>query len=98
MNNKKPAQLSDDLLRHRPRKGEARAQSETEATNENTPNEPNAKSMRRRGRRSQNTAQMNLKLSPEIMDRFTELADSKDLIFCDTLAMLLDAYDRNKAK
>ena len=98
MNKKKPAQLSDELLLHRPRKGDARSQSETEATNENMSNQTSTKPPRRRGRSSQNTVQMNMKLSPEIMERFTDLADSQNLIFCDTLAMLLDTYEKHKAK
>lgn len=94
MNKKKPAQLSDDLLLHRPRKGNARAQSEPEANHEkNITSQTRLKPSRRRGRRSQNTAQLNMKLSPEIMERFTKLADDHDLIFCDTLSMLLDNFE-----
>ena len=98
MNKKKPAQLSDELLRHRPRKGDARSQSEAEATNANISKQTSTKPPRRRGRRSQNTVQMNMKLSSEIMERFTNLADSQNLIFCDTLAMLLDTYEKHKSK
>ncbi len=98
MNKKKPAQLSDELLLHRPRKGDARSQSETEAKNEITSSNTISKPPRRRGRRSQNTVQMNMKLSPEIMEKFTALADEKNLIFCDALAMLLDVYEKHKSK
>ena len=96
MNKKKPAQSSDELLLHRPRKGDARSQSESEAKNETISHHVISKPPRRRGRRSQNTVQINMKLSPEITEKFTALADEKNLIFCDTLAMLLDVYEKNK--
>jgi len=96
---KKPALLSESLLAHRPRKGEAKPQTETQASEpEASPSveragEP-ATPARRRKRRSQNTQQLNLRVSEETLERFTKLADSKNLIFGDLLALLLDELER----
>lgn len=96
---KKPALLSESLLAHRPRKGEAKPQTETQASEpEAAPvaeraGEPVAPA-RRRKRRSQNTQQLNLRVSEETLERFTKLADSKNLIFGDLLALLLDELDK----
>ena len=100
---KKPALLSESLLAHRPRKGEAKPQTETQAS---VPDEapvsesreaaaPTATPQaRRRKRRSQNTQQLNLRVSEETLERFTKLADDKNLIFGDLLALLLNKFDR----
>ena len=94
--------LSDSLLSHRPRKGEAKPQTETQAA------EPLASGMkedaspveastsapaRRRKRRSEKTQQLNLRVSQETLERFTQLADKKNLIFGDLLVVLLDEFD-----
>ena len=103
---KKPAMLSDSLLAHRPRKGEAKPQTETQAAapvvesspNVGTPAEPQPTSGaapgRRRKRRSEKTQQLNLRVSEETLERFTQLADSKNVIFGDLLALLLEEYEK----
>jgi hypothetical protein len=95
---KKPALLSEALLAHRPRKGEAKPQTETQASEPDA--SPTAERAgesaapaRRRKRRSQNTQQLNLRVSEETLERFTKLADSKNLIFGDLLALLLNEFD-----
>ncbi len=101
MNMKKPATLSDSLLQHRPRKGQAAPQSEAQAskpaktkqTTKKTAPEP-ARAVRRRRRRSENTIQLNMKVRPEVADRFTALADEEDLIFCDLLEFLMDEHKK----
>lgn len=99
---KKPAILSESLLAHRPRKGEAKPQTETQANvPEETPVSENGKTpapmgttqTRRRQRRSQNTQQLNLRVSEKTLLRFTMLADTKNLIFGDLLALLLNEFD-----
>ena len=99
---KKPALLSGSLLAHRPRKGEAKPQTETQASVPETASvsesrEPQAPTgtipARRRKRRSQNTQQLNLRVSEETLERFTKLADTKNLIFGDLLALLLNEFD-----
>ena len=98
---KKPAQLSDSLLVHRPRKGNAKPQTEAQAVSATAPAEekaatpkqkPAAKG-RRRVRRSQNTEQLNLRISPETLDRFTKLADKENVIFGEMLVRLIDKYE-----
>jgi chemotaxis protein histidine kinase CheA len=96
---KKPALLSESLLAHRPRKGEAKPQTETQASEPDaTPASErageNAAPARRRKRRSQNTQQLNLRVSEETLERFTNLADAKNLIFGDLLALLLNEFDK----
>ena len=84
---KQPAQLSDSLLTHRPRKGAAVPQTETEAAT----TKPASKTpTRRRKRRSNKTMQLNLRVSPETLDRFTKLADDENLMFGDLLEKLLE--------
>jgi hypothetical protein len=99
---KKPALLSESLLAHRPRKGEAKPQTETqasvpEAASVSESRESQAPTgttpARRRKRRSQNTQQLNLRVSEETLERFTKLADTKNLIFGDLLALLLNEFD-----
>jgi uncharacterized protein (DUF4415 family) len=103
---KKPAMLSESLLSHRPRKGEARPQTETQAatatssakaSREALPNEAptSASAGRRRRRRSEKTQQLNLRVSEETLEQFTELADSKRMIFGDLLAELLKEYKKD---
>ena len=48
---------------------------------------------RRRVRRSQNTEQLNLRISPETLDRFTKLADKENVIFGEMLVHLIDKYE-----
>jgi hypothetical protein len=103
---KKPAMLSDSLLAHRPRKGEAKPQTETQAAVpvlENTQSvtaaaeaQPTSGTApgRRRRRRSEKTQQLNLRVSEETLERFTQLADRKNVIFGDLLALLLDEYEK----
>ena len=89
---KQPAQLSDNLLTHRPRKGAAVPQTETEAaTPKPASSKPASKTTtRRRKRRSNKTMQLNLRVSPEVLDRFTKLADDENLMFGDLLEKLLE--------
>ena len=103
---KKPAMLSDSLLAHRPRKGEAKPQTETQAATPEVANTPTpeltqetstnnvAAPARRRRRRSEKTQQLNLRVSEETLERFTRLADSKNLIFGDFLSLLLDEHEK----
>ena len=99
---KKPAQLSDSLLAARPRKGEARPQSEVAASP--TPSlepssvgqeasDPQPSQTLGRRRRSKNTMQLNMRVAPESLNRFIELADQRDCSYGDLLAHLLDSYD-----
>lgn len=99
---KKPALLSESLLAHRPRKGEAKPQTETQASVPDEAPAPESREAaaptgttqaRRRKRRSQNTQQLNLRVSEETLERFTKLADTKNLIFGDLLALLLNEFD-----
>lgn len=89
---KKPALLSDSLLINRPRKGEARAQTESEASRGGDP-KPAVAPPRRRRRLSQNTEQLNLRVSPETLARFIDLADKHEKKFGDMLAELLDTFE-----
>ena len=99
---KKPALLSESLLAHRPRKGEAKPQTETQASvpeatfaseSRESQSPTGTAPARRRKRRSQNTQQLNLRVSEETLERFTKLADTKNLIFGDLLALLLNEFD-----
>jgi hypothetical protein len=105
---KKPAILSDSLLSHRPRKGEAKPQTENQAAaasalpalqetaveQATVPSSTGATSVRRRRRISEKTQQLNLRVSEETLERFTQLADTKNVIFGDLLVLLLDAYQK----
>lgn len=96
---KKPAQLSENLLNLRPRKGEAKPQSEAEATPvpmSAPSSEVRAESAapRRRKRRSTNTQQLNLRVSEKTLERFTALADKENVIFGDLLEKLLNHYEK----
>ena len=98
---KKPAQLNDSLLSIRPRKGEAKPQTEQEAalpkssaevpaeTKHSTPTAP-----RRRRRLSDKKMQLNLRVDEKSLERFTKIADDEGLIFGDLFKKLLDKYDR----
>lgn len=98
---KKPAQLSDSLLVHRPRKGSAKPQTEAQAVSVSTsaeekamaPKQKTATKGRRRVRRSQNTEQLNLRISPETLERFTTLADKENVIFGEMLVRLINKYE-----
>jgi predicted DNA binding CopG/RHH family protein len=95
MNMKKPAQLNDALLSLRPRKGEAKPQSEQEAAAPNqlstAPVEAPA-APRRRRRLSDKKMQLNLRVDEKSLERFTNIADEEGLIFGDLFKKLLDSY------
>lgn len=96
---KKPAQLSDNLLSMRPRKGEAKPQSEREAAEPATIAEPQAPAKpapRRRRRLSDKRMQLNLRVSEKSLERFTALADEEGVIFGDLLDRMLDVYEKSK--
>lgn len=98
--------LSDSLLSNRPRKGEAKPQTEAQAAEPlverpaaiEAPVEAQptsgASPARRRKRRSEKTQQLNLRVSQETLERFTQLADQKNLIFGDLLEVLLDEFNK----
>ena len=103
---KKPAMLSDSLLSNRPRKGEAKPQTEAQAAEplversaaieapvEVQPTNGAAPARRRR-RLSEKTQQLNLRVSQETLERFTALADQKGLIFGDVVVFLLDELNK----
>jgi hypothetical protein len=50
---------------------------------------PKARQWERTGR----VAQLNVRISPEALARFTEIAYQNRMIFADALDMLMDAYD-----
>ena len=98
---KKPAQLSDNLLSIRPRKGEAKPQTEIQAavpTQKNpAPTNENYSSLaktapRRRRRLSDKKMQLNLRVDEKSLERFTKIADDEGLIFGDLFKKLLDRY------
>lgn len=98
---KKPAQLSENLLNLRPRKGEAKPQSEIDASVQPaivqtaTPApQGDVTAPRRRKRRSENTQQLNLRVSEKTLERFTALADKENVIFGDLLERLLNQYEK----
>ena len=105
MNTKKPAQLGDNLLNIRPRKGQAKPQSEqqayeAEATEERSVQQPKPRKSappkglpRRRRRLSDKKIQLNLRVSEKSLERFTKIADDEGMIFGDLFAKLLDAYE-----
>ena len=104
MNMKKPAQLGENLLQIRPRKGEAKPQSEQEAHEAEAPAEkpaPKAKTPkasespapRRRRRLSDKKMQLNLKIDEKSLNRFIEIADDEGLIFGDLFKKMLDKYE-----
>jgi hypothetical protein len=108
MSMKKPAQLSDNLLSMRPRKGEAKPQTEQEAAEPVAKTEPvkPAKSgsaaptskttPRRRRRLSDKKMQLNLRVSEKSLERFTQFADDEGVIFGDLFEKMLDVYEKNK--
>lgn len=105
---KKPAQLSDNLLSMRPRKGEAKPQTEQEAAQpaaEAKTAKPTAKkppavdskpAPRRRRRLSEKKLQLNLRVSEKSLERFTALADEAEVTFGDLFEKMLDTYKNNK--
>lgn len=102
---KKPAQLSDNLLSMRPRKGEAKPQTEQEAARPAAKHEKAAKvttsakqptAPRRRRRLSDKKMQLNLRVSEKSLERFTKLADDEGLIFGDLFEKMLDTYEAKK--
>ena len=102
MSMKKPAQLSDNLLSMRPRKGEAKPQSEQEAAEpvaKTAPPKPAKSSSaaptpRRRRRLSDKKMQLNLRVSEKSLERFTQFADDEGVIFGDLFEKMLDAYEK----
>lgn len=108
MSMKKPAQLSDNLLSMRPRKGEAKPQTEQEAAEPVAKTEPGkpAKSgsaaptstsktaPRRRRRLSDKKMQLNLRVSEKSLERFTQFADDEGTIFGDLFEKMLDVYEK----
>jgi predicted DNA binding CopG/RHH family protein len=103
MNMKKPAQLSDNLLSMRPRKGEAKPQTEREAAEpvaqpeeSKSPKATTKTAPRRRRRLSDKKMQLNLRVSEKSLDRFTKLADDDGLIFGDLFEKMLDTYEKKK--
>ena len=100
---KKPAQLGDNLLSMRPRKGEAKPQSEQEASEpvatpkESLPSKTATKTTPRRRRRlSDKKMQLNLRVSEKSLERFTKLADDEGLIFGDIFEKMLSMYEKHK--
>lgn len=105
MNMKKPAQLGENLLHIRPRKGEAKPQSEQEAYEAEAPAQKSAPSQaeegkgsessvpRRRRRLSDKTIQLNLKVNEQSFNRFTKIADDERLIYGDLFEKMLDKYE-----
>jgi predicted DNA binding CopG/RHH family protein len=102
MTMKKPAQLSDSLLSIRPRKGEAKPQTEQEAAvplraevdaAEGKPSIAETATPRRRRRLSDKKMQLNLRVDEKSLERFTHIADSEGLIFGDLFKKLLDKYE-----
>ena len=101
MTMKKPAQLGENLLQIRPRKGEAKPQSEQEAHQAETPVEPTPKAApsnakptaRRRRRLSDKKMQLNLKIDEKSLNRFMKVADAEGLIFGDLFKKMLDKYE-----
>jgi predicted DNA binding CopG/RHH family protein len=95
---KKPAQLNEALLSIRPRKGEAKPQSEQEAaipTKSEVENSEAAAAVtpRRRRRLSDKKMQLNLRIDEKSLERFTQIADSEGLVFGDLFKKLLDKYE-----
>tara|TARA_R100000935_G_C2838961_1_gene169872 strand:- start:2739 stop:3041 length:303 start_codon:yes stop_codon:yes gene_type:complete len=98
MNMKKPAQLNESLLSIRPRKGEAKPQTEQEAalskpSVEAKPLTPAPAAPRRRRRLSDKKMQLNLRVDEKSLERFTNIADEEGLIFGDLFKKLLDNYE-----
>jgi hypothetical protein len=102
MSMKKPAQLSDSLLSIRPRKGEAKPQSEQDAAIpehkevaaiESQPPVGTKAAPRRRRRLSDKKMQLNLRVDEKSLERFTKIADDEGLVFGDLFKKLLDKYE-----
>lgn len=100
MTMKKPAQLSDNLLSMRPRKGKAKPQTEVEAT---TPDPVQQRTEtaaspapRRRRRLSDKKLQLNLRVNEKSLERFTKLADESGQTFGDLFEQLLDSYEKSR--
>lgn len=103
---KKPAQLGENLLSMRPRKGEAKPQSEEQAASPYTKSEENGAAKvaaptnqtapRRRRRLSDKKLQLNLRVNEKSLERFTKLADDGGLIFGDLFEKMLDIYEKKR--
>lgn len=101
MSSKKPAQLGEELLKIRPRKGSAKPQSEQQAHEaEAAPAKPTPSASksepaapRRRRRISDKKMQLNLKVDETSLNRFIERADREGAIFGDLFKKMLDTYD-----
>lgn len=100
---KKPAQLGDNLLSMRPRKGDAKPQSEEQAVSPATPLEeartleptaPTPKTAPRRRRQlSDKKMQLNLRVSGKSLEHFTRLADDEGLTFGTLFEKMLGDYE-----
>ena len=103
---KKAASLTDSLLAHRPRKGEAKPQSEMQAEQpalqviKDKPKKPKVKKppqvsapRRRRARKSPFTSQLNLKVRETDVDRFIEAAEKEDMTNGEFFGYLMDIYN-----
>ena len=100
MTTKKPAQLGENLLQIRPRKGEAKPQTESEAFNAEAeslkpsqPNDRQKKPPRRRRRISEKKQQLNLKIDEDTLNRFLNLADKEGMLFGALFKKMLDKYE-----
>lgn len=87
----------------RPRKGEAKPQTEREAAEpvaqpeESEPSNASTKTAPRRRRRlSDKKMQLNLRVSEKSLERFTKLADDDGLIFGDLFDKMLDTYEKKR--
>lgn len=106
---KKPAQLSDDLLSMRPRKGEAKPQTEQEAAQpaaktkitkspaKSIPPAGTKPAPRRRRRLSEKKLQLNIRVSEKSLERFTALADDAEVTFGDLFERMLDTYETSNS-
>lgn len=97
---KKPAQLGENLLQIRPRKGAAKPQTEQEAheaveksAGEEIKSVTPPSTTRRRRRLSDKKMQLNLKIDEPSLNRFIKLADDEGLIFGDLFKKMLDKYE-----
>ncbi len=101
MSMKKPAQLSDNLLSMRPRKGKAKPQTEQEAAAPKSKASPAKTSTaseskpapRRRRRLSDKKMQLNLRVSEKSIERFTKIADDEGALFGDLFEKMLGHYE-----
>jgi len=104
MTKKKPAQLGDNLLSMRPRKGQAKPQTEQQASEPEAPGaiakadiaSVTKPAPRRRRRLSDKKMQLNLRVSEKSLNRFTSLADEDEITFGDLFEKMLDVYENKR--